>query len=458
MLELVPIALVGWIPVVVGLFLVLPPRRAVIVGFLVAWLFLPMAGIPIKGLPDYTKMTAACVGVLLAAFLFDGERLMKLRPGWIDLFMIAWCLCPYVSSIANGLGAYDGASSALAATITWGFPYLIGRVYFGDTVSLRDLAIALFAGGLIYVPLCLYEIRMSPQLHHTLYGYHAHDFAQTIRMGGWRPTIFMQHGLMVGMWMAMTALIGLWLCWTKSITSVLRMPAWPLAIVLLVTAILCKSLGAMCLLAGGLGALGLIKLKHTRLAAVALLLFPLAYVGLRASGMWDGGQLLELTGEISAERTASLEFRLKNENLLITKAMEQPWTGWAGWGRNRVYDAKGNDLTVIDGMWIDTLGKYGLLGLGAFLGVFLVPPFLLLYRVSGQAWTLPNLAPVIGLAMLLVLYVIDSLFNAMVNPVYVLAAGGLTGVLLQAQPAAQGARRRARGAAVGAVPAPLAPR
>ena len=55
---LVPLTLFGWIPFVLALFALLPPRRAVVTAFLAAWLFLPMAGYGVKGLPDYTKMSA----------------------------------------------------------------------------------------------------------------------------------------------------------------------------------------------------------------------------------------------------------------------------------------------------------------------------------------------------------------------------------------------------------------
>ena len=75
---LVPLTLFGWIPFVLLLFLFLPPRRAVITAFLIAWLFLPMAGFKIPGLPDYTKMSATCVGVLIAALLLS--RLIGFSP------------------------------------------------------------------------------------------------------------------------------------------------------------------------------------------------------------------------------------------------------------------------------------------------------------------------------------------------------------------------------------------
>ncbi len=89
---------------VLVLFAVMPPRRAVIASFVGAWLFLPLVGYALPGLPDYTKMSATCYGVLLGMLLFDGARLFQFRPSWIDLPIVVWCLVPLASSISNGLG------------------------------------------------------------------------------------------------------------------------------------------------------------------------------------------------------------------------------------------------------------------------------------------------------------------------------------------------------------------
>ena len=78
----------------------------------------------------------------------------------------------------NGIGVYDGASMVLTQMFTWGLPYLIGRIYFNDLESLRELAIGMFLGGLIYVPLCIIDMRMSPQLHVWVYGFRQHAFAR----------------------------------------------------------------------------------------------------------------------------------------------------------------------------------------------------------------------------------------------------------------------------------------
>ena len=181
MTELMPIALYGWIVIVLMMFSILPSRRAVIASFLGAWLFLPEAQIPFPGLPDLTKVTATSFGVLLGALIFDSGRLMRFRPSWVDIPIVAWCLSPLAASITNGLGVYDGLSASLDQIAAWGVPYLMGRLYLTDLASLRDLAIGILIGGLIYVPLCLIEIRLSPQLHRWVYGARGFDFSQTYR-------------------------------------------------------------------------------------------------------------------------------------------------------------------------------------------------------------------------------------------------------------------------------------
>ena len=50
--------------------------------------------------------------------------------------------------------------------------------------------------------LVIWEARMSPQINQQLYGFFAHDWLQHIR-NGFRPIIFLAHGLRVGIFLAM---------------------------------------------------------------------------------------------------------------------------------------------------------------------------------------------------------------------------------------------------------------
>ncbi|MEZ4288411.1 MAG: hypothetical protein R3A47_09765 [Polyangiales bacterium] len=62
---------------------------------------------------------------------------------------------------------------------------------------------------MLYSLLQLVELRFSPQLHRWIYGYHQHNFVQTIRAGGYRPMVFMSHGLAVSLFTATAAMAAM---------------------------------------------------------------------------------------------------------------------------------------------------------------------------------------------------------------------------------------------------------
>jgi hypothetical protein len=414
--------------VVIGLFVVLSPRRAALVAYIGAWLFLPQAGIEVSGLPDLTKVTSPGIGTMLGIVLFDPHRLMSFRLSWVDLPLIVWCGSGYASSVTNDLGWYDGMSTVLRDAFTWGIPYLVGRLYFNEIDGLRELAIGIIIGGLVYVPLCLFEVRFSPQLHRLFYGFHPAGFAMAIRFGGYRPMVFMQHGLMVGMWMTSATLCAVWLWRTRALVSLFNLPTSLLAGVLAVTAVLCKSSGAIGLLLVGLATLFINRVTRSAAVLAIVALIAPAYMVVRSEGWWTGQQLVDLALMLDEERGQSIMVRLSNENQLIDKAAEKPWFGWGGWGRWRITDEyTGDDVTKSDGMWIITRGERGLVGLVSVTIVLLLPLALLLMRVPARHWSLPIFAAPAALSILLLLWSMDNLLNAMFNPVYVLAAGGLSG-------------------------------
>jgi O-antigen ligase len=436
---LVSIVFLGWVPVVFLLFLILPPKRAVSISLLIGWLFLPVASYDLPGFFDYNKTTATCLSVLLAAALLDKDkRLWNFRPTKYDLPMLVWCLCPLATSLSNDLRVYDGLSAVIQQTMLWGLPYVMGRAYFGNFKGLRELALVFFIGGLIYIPLCLYEIRMSPQLHNIIYGFHQHSFSQAIRDGGWRPMVFLQHGLAVGLFMCMTSLIGVWL-WHTMPSRIFpgRSVGW-LLLLLLLTSVLIKSLGALILLALGLFVLFLSTMLRTRILVVLLLLiFPL-YIAARTVSGWSGEQVIALAQLVgNEERVESLLTRLRSEHFLMEKAKLQPLLGWGGWGRSLVGDenhmvrtSEGRLMHVIpDGFWIIIFGMYGFVGLASITIAILMPLLLLIRRFPASSWAIPEIAPVAVLAMTLGLYMLDNLLNDMPNPLFILVAGGATGAL-----------------------------
>ncbi len=280
------IVLSCWMPAVLPLFSVMTTRRTVILAYILAWLFLPNGAFSLPGLPDYTKVTATSMGVVLGGLLFDPRPLFALRPGWHDIPMLILCACPFASSLTNDLGAYDGTSAVVSQLITFGLPYLVGRAYLNDPEGIRDLAIGIVVGGLIYVPLCLWEMRMSPQLQATLYG--RGRFMNAMRYGGYRPLVFMTDGLELGMWMAAAAMIAGWLWAGGGVKKVAGWAFGPLAAILLATAVLCKSTGAILQMFLGLVVLWTSRRFRSALPALALAAVAPLYCGVRTFGLWDG--------------------------------------------------------------------------------------------------------------------------------------------------------------------------
>ena len=425
MTPIASIVLIGWLPIVAVLFAALPPGRATVVAFVVGWLFLPVGGFALPGLPDYTKVTAASIGVMIAGMALASAPILRLRLGPADVSIVTWCLCYFASSMSNDLGFYNSVSMVISSILTYGLPYFMGRAYLGNQRGIKDLANGIVAGALAYVPLCLYEVRFSPQLHRQVYGMLTsdHAIAQSIRYGGFRPIVFMVHGLEVGMWMASGTLIACWL-WASGAAK--RIASGRLSLVLLTTTVLCKSTGSILLLAVGLAVLWASRRAGKAAPALALAAIVPLYCAVRTAGLWDGSQLASAAkGNLGADRADSLEFRLKNEDMLISKAMMRPLFGWGGWGRARVYNEEGRDTTITDGWWVIALGDNGVVGLASLIGILVLPLVVLCRRCSPRRWGDSEVAPYAAIAVQLALYMIDNLSNAMFNPVYFLAAGAL---------------------------------
>lgn len=406
-----------------------------VVSFVVAWLFLPVVNFPLPGIPDLTKMSATCYGVLLATCIYDAGRFSSFKPSWLDLPMLIWCLCPFASSITNDLGPYDGFSAALDQIVTWGVPYFLGRLYLSNLAGMKQLAIGIFAGGVSYVPLCLFEIRFSPQLHRIVYGYHAYaDFSQAIRYGGYRPTVFMDHGLAVGAWMMAATLSGIWLWKTAVIKQLWNMPIKPLLAVLMITFFLCKSTGAYFLLV--LGIIFLFSGKWFRTALPVFLLIvsicSYLYVNAETETYFTDQIVSSLSGKVDAERVESLEFRFNNEEVLVDKARQRIVFGWGGWGRDLIFDEQGKQLTVQDSLWIIAFGHYGRVGLSSLTASMLLPvASLFVLRYPARSWSKREVAPVAVVTMIVVLYMLDCVLNAMINPIFILASGGISGLAMK---------------------------
>lgn len=445
---LVTIVQCAFIAFSIVLFRAVGPARAVTPTLLGGWIFLPHfdARSTFLGLPS--KATFVPAIVLLMCVLFDDvRRWQHLRPRLIDVPVALAGFGPFLTAIHNGLGAREALAATLEAVLTWGTPYLLGRVYLGCPWRLKDFASDLVGAALLYVPLCLWEIRMSPQLQFQLYGFRAENFTTIIRYGGFRPSVFMQSGLAVGLFMALGALSAYWLWRTDVCRKVLGVPILATCMLLTTTTILCKSMGAILLAAVGVLALEAMRRGRTALviAFATLAAAPPTYCAARIAG-WDAQVLVDLTRQtLDEERASSLQARVHNEQLLIEKAMLRPWLGWGRFGRSFVYDEEGQNLgVVVDSLWIIALGFSGLIGLACIGWILLFPPLLSLRAFGTLRWSDPRLAPAAILITTNLLWTADDLLNAMVSPMFPAAAGALVSFAMAARTAGAQSRRAPR--------------
>ncbi len=420
---LIPIALLLWIPVSISLMALLPARRAVVVSIIGAWLLVPPASIPISGLPDYDKMMASTVGILLGTLVFQPSRLLELRLRWFDLPMLVWCTAPFISSMQNGLGPYDGLSESVRCVVRWALPYFMGRLHLGDLEGLRELAVGIVVGGIIYVPAILLEMRLSPFMKGIVYGIYQWEGT---RLGGFRPFVFLTTGLELGMWMTAACLTSVWLWCCGALKRIWILPFGTVFLpILLVVTVLCRASGAVTLLLGGLFVLWACTRFNSRLLFYALLLVAPTYYCLRIPNLWTGDNLVSAVEKLDADRAQSLGFRFGCENILIERAIQHPLWGWGGWGRSNLKDAYGRDLAATDSIWIIYFGWYGCFGLFTWTLAMLLPPWLFLGRYPVAEWKTAAVGPAAVVAAPLGLYVVDCLLNGFINLVYVVAGGGL---------------------------------
>jgi hypothetical protein len=432
MVALIPITMFGLIPVVLYLFVRFPTQRAVIISFVAAWLFLPQASYPIPLLPPYTKISASCYAILLATIIYDTARITTFKPGWLDVPMVICCLCPIVSQVTNG---GSPISPTFNQIITWGMPYFLGRLYMGSLDGLRQLAIGIFAGGLAYIPFTLVEGVKGPILHQMVYGVNAfEDWSQARRMGGWRPVVFMQHGLMVGVWMMTAALIGVWLWQTGTLKKFQGQSIKTLAIVLTIAFFLCRSTGAYSLFGIALFILFSAKWFRTSLPLLFVIGYISFYLYIAASGQFSSKDVMGVINPIfGEERAGSLKFRFDMEEILGDKARQKFLFGWGDSGGNRVYNGYGQDISVTDSLWIIEFGTNGAVGLVSLFSSFLLPVVVFAtLKYPARTWSNPKVAPAAVLGVAVTMYMFDCVLNAMTNPIFALIVGGISGLVLKA--------------------------
>ncbi|KNG93864.1 hypothetical protein [Pseudaestuariivita atlantica] len=428
-----------WPIVTVVMFKRLGPERGVIWTLLAAYLILPElpAQYDFPLLPPLTKHTIPSLATFTCALLMFGYRGSILPHSHVGKLLLAtFILSPMFTVMNNGEPVVFGevglpglrTMDAVALVLTQAImilPFLLARSFLNSGKTQRELMVAFMFAGLAYSIPMLIEVRLSPQLNQWIYGFYQHYFNQSVRFGGYRPVVFLYHGLWVAFF-CMTALVcavGL----LREDRQRSKLFYFGCVVWLAGVLFLSKSLGSY------LFALFLVPcvffLGRVTQIKVAILLGLIAttYPVLKGFDLVPQQEMLEAAAAIDPDRAASLEFRFTNENTLLERAYEKPVFGWGSWGRNHILDpVNGNILTVTDGRWIIVIGVWGWVGFLAEFGLLLLP-LILLWREAvapREGEISPFIAP---LSLLLGINMIDMVPNATITTLTWLLAGALTG-------------------------------
>jgi hypothetical protein len=401
-------------------------------------LLLPAAtSVDVALLPPLDKYSIPAISTLLLCWMKGTQSPAPRRSSVIYLLALGFITSPIFTSLNNsyelevggrsiaGFYPLDAVKLAIRNSFTLA-PFFIGMRFVSSDGGRAKLLSSLPIATLFYSVPMLFEIRMSPQLHRWVYGFFPSSFVQQVRNGGFRPVVFLGHGLAVAMLTSMAVIATVVVLRARS--RLLRLPAGTVVTYLAAVLLLCKSMASI-VYATLTAPLVLFTAPKTWVnVACAMLLFVCAYPLLRTLNVVPVERISAAANTISADRSSSFETRVRNEDALLAKGNEKPFFGWGTWGRNRVYDqSNGADVTITDGEWIIQFGMFGWLGYLSLFGLFATAVLRARHAVRGAVT--PAKIVLGGLCLLLAVNVIDLIPNAGLIPFTYMIAGAVAGCL-----------------------------
>ena len=397
-------ALIMWVPISAWIFSRERPTRAATHVLVWGMMWLPeAAAFDFPLLPPFTKYSISALCALAGTYWKARPRLRAARFGrGYDLLVFAMMLGEVGTVLTNqdplrygswkfidlpAFSPYDGISAAVRDFLDVGVPVLLGRALVRNRRDLYDVLSILMVAGIVYSLPILWELRMSPMLHTDVYGFAPRsDWAQNLRLGGYRATVFMGHGLVVGffMFLCTTAATALHQAGRRQLWSV---PMRFVVLSMFVMLGLCKAAAALIYGVVGFLLIRFLSVKNQMRVLIFLALIVVSYPFSRLTNLFPTQSLLSAASTMGPDRVESLQFRFDNEDILVIKGVERPFFGWGGFGRERVYDADtGKDFIVQDGHWIALFGQHGTVGFVCYFLLLLLP----IYQAARRMQTVPS--------------------------------------------------------------------
>ena len=369
-----------------------PPGKAALYSLLMGMLFLPeQVNFKLPLFPEFQKYRVENLAILFC--VLTRSYLPKVERWWyaVVTLSLVGALGTYLTNqevihsftvTMVGLNFKDGMYLWLSdLTMSLAAAYIGLRCFQAErdaTLWIRTLT----GAGLIYAVLCLIEIRLSPQIHNWVYRHPAaDDFGQSVRWGGYRPIVFMSHGLATSLFVLSSVV-------TAAVLARFHQRIWKLSgnqamWFLIIVVIMCRSTGTWFYMAFAFPMVRWASPRAMHRLAMVIAVLVCVYPWLRATQVFPVEWILEQAGKLSADRQQSLQFRFDNEDVLIARAMQKAWFGWSSsYGRNMLYDQYGKLATTTDGGWIIALGSGGLVGLTTYLCIPVVSIFLTAKRAK----------------------------------------------------------------------------
>ena len=364
--------LIAWPLISLGFFKRFQPITAVFWTIVGGYLLLPVkVDIDFPLIPPLDKESIPAISALIGCIYIAKEKISLIPAAGLERWLIVSLLIiPFITVMNNpepvngipGLTYYDSLSAIINQYLRL-IPFILGLQLVKTYDDQLEVFKLLVVAGLLYSLPILFEIRMSPQLHTWIYGYFPHSFLQQMRLGGFRPAVFLGHGLLVAMFAAVV-LGAATLLWKNNVKT-RDIPPYIIVVYFFVLLYLCKTMGAFLLGAFLLLAIGWFPLYIIKRLVLLILFIVIFYPLLSMFDLFPHQELIEIAENFDTQRADSLAFRFFQEGVLLEHAQEKILFGWGGWGRNRLSDS------VSDGYWIITLGQYGIIGFGALFGLVL---------------------------------------------------------------------------------------
>ncbi len=435
-----------WPLVMIGLFKTMTPDRALIWSFLGAFMLLPTGvSFDLPLIPTLDKFTIPSLTALIICLTMVDQRIRFLPSSILaSVFMIGFVFSPFATFLSNrepyidgvvflpGLSVRDAISFSMRHAITL-IPFVLAFNLLATREARHNLLTAYMIAGLIYSVPILLEVRLAPQFSYWVYGFFPELFAQQLRFGGFRPVVFMGHGLTVAFFTMLT-LLSTAILWRGSNTKTRTLYLFAMVYMIIVL-VLCKTVGPLLFAAIFLPVIWFGGAKLRSWAIMLCSVIVLTYPVLRSADFIPTEDLVSYAALIQDERAQSLEFRFDNEELLLGHAAEKPLFGWGFWDRNRLWDPEtGRGLTVADGYWVAVIGVSGWFGYICVFGL-LTLPLLRLWWQRKRPMAQDEHYLTYGTALLLAVNLLELIPNSLINTITWLVVGLLLASSLQPEKA-----------------------